>query len=315
MFTRLILSRLIGALLTLAAVATLVFWSFELLPGDVAARVLGRFSTQAARQAFREELGLNRPALTRYAEWLSASLRGDLGASYASRRPVSEVVRPKLHNTLLLGAYALALYVPVTLGAAALAALNRDRLLDNLTSIAVLVGISVPDFVLGTLLIIGLAVYLPWFPSISVIERANSFWEVVHLLALPAVTLTALMAAYAIRMLRDNLIEVLDSDYIRMAALKGLPRWQILVQHALPNALLPVLNVTALNLTYLIGGVVIVEYVFAFDGLGTLLVDSIFSYDVPIIQAIVLIVSAVYILGNLLADLMGILLNPRLRPG
>jgi peptide/nickel transport system permease protein len=166
MFTRLILSRLIGALLTLAAVATLVFWSFELLPGDVAARVLGRFSTQAARQAFREELGLNRPALTRYAEWLSASLRGDLGASYASRRPVSEVVRPKLHNTLLLGAYALALYVPVTLGAAALAALNRDRLLDNLTSIAVLVGISVPDFVLGTLLIIGLAVYLPWFPSI-----------------------------------------------------------------------------------------------------------------------------------------------------
>jgi peptide/nickel transport system permease protein len=244
---------------------------------------------------------------------LSHAVRGDFGAAYASGRPVTDVVGPRLANTLLLGAYALLLYVPLTLGLATVAAVNRHQLVDNLVSVMVLIGISVPDFVLGTLLILGLAVNLPWFPAISVIQRAETASELLQTLTLPALTLTSLMAAYAARMLRDSLIEVLDSDYVRMAMLKGLPTWRILLAHALPNALLPTLNVTALNLTYLIGGVVIVEAVFAFDGLGTLLVDSIFSYDVPIIQTIILIVSGVYILGNLLADLAGLLLNPRLR--
>ncbi|MGB7297145.1 MAG: ABC transporter permease, partial [Candidatus Aminicenantales bacterium] len=173
--------------------------------------------------------------------------------------------------------------------------------------------LSMPEFVSGTILLILFAVMIPAFPVMSLIERAKTPVDMIRQLALPAITLTIVMAVYAIRMLRDNLIEVLDSEYIRMAELKGLPRRYVVIRHALPNAIIPALNVTALNLAYLIGGVVLVERVFSYPGLGSLLVDSILLRDVPVIEAVVLLVSAIYIFTNLFADVMAIVLNPRLR--
>jgi peptide/nickel transport system permease protein len=172
-----------------------------------------------------------------------------------------------------------------------------------------------PEFVTGTILLIVFAVTIPIFPVMSLVDRAETPVDFLRTLALPAITLTIIMAVYAIRMLRDNLIEVLDSEYVRMATLKGLPRRRVILRHALPNAIVPALNITALNLAYLLGGVVLVERVFSYPGLGSLLVDSILLRDVPVIEAVVLLIAAVYILSNLVADVMAITLNPRLRSG
>jgi peptide/nickel transport system permease protein len=189
----------------------------------------------------------------------------------------------------------------------------RGRAPDTVLSTLTLIGLSIPEFVFGTILLIVFAANLRWFPALALIDTARTFGEVVKTLTLPAVTLAVAMAVYAVRMLRDNLIEVLDSDYVRMATLKGLPRHQVVLRHALPNALGPALNVTALNLVYLIGGVVIVERIFAYPGLGSLLVDAISLRDAPLIEAAALLISAFYILANLLADVAVMLLNPRLR--
>src|SRR5207244_5409817 len=193
------------------------------------------------------------------------------------------------------------------------AALFRGKLADSVISVITLVGLSVPEFVLGTLLIFGFAVHLSLAPALSIVNPGDGLFTRLHATVLPAVTLMVAMAVYAIRMLRDNLIDVLDSEYVRMATLKGVPRWRVVARHALPNAVGPALNVTALNLTYLIGGVVVVERVFDYKGLGWSLVDAITNRDTPLIEAIVLLGSAVYIAANLLADVLALLLNPRLR--
>jgi peptide/nickel transport system permease protein len=178
-----------------------------------------------------------------------------------------------------------------------------------------LVLLSTPDFLLGTLLLIAFVIRVPIFPAMSLVDQSSGVAEYLRAIALPAITLAVVMAVYAVRMLRDNLIEVLDSEYVRMAELKGLPRRQVLLRHALPNALVPTLNITALNLAYLIGGVVIVEKVFSYPGFGSLLVDALQLRDLPLIEATVLIAAAVYVGANLLADIGAILLNPRLRAG
>ena len=272
-------------------------------------------STTEARQAFREKLHLDRPVFERYLIWLNGVIQGDFGQSLINDRPVTDIVKPRLKNTLIIGAAAFVLYIPITILLASLAAVNRDRAVDGSISITTLVGLSMPEFVSGTILLILFAVIIPIFPVMSLVERADTPIDMIRELALPAITLTIIMAAYAIRMLRDNLIEVLDSEYIRMADLKGLRRRHVVLRHALPNAIIPALNVTALNLAYLIGGVVIVERVFSYPGLGSLLVDSILLRDVPVIEAIVLLVSAIYIFTNLFADVMAIVLNPRLKSG
>jgi peptide/nickel transport system permease protein len=313
MILKLILSRVVTGLLTLLALSVIIFVSTEILPGDVAARALGRFATEEAKQIFRQQLHLDRPAPERYVIWLSRVVRGDFGKSIVSQIDVRKVMGPKFANTFILGAYALILYIPLSLGLAALAAVFRDRPLDAAISLVNLVGLSVPEFVLATLLLFAFAVSVPIFPVLSVIETARTLPDMIRTLALPAVTLAIAMSVYAIRMLRDNLIEVLDSEYVRMATLKGLPRYRVVLWHALPNALVPALNVTALNLAYLIGGVVVVERVFSYNGIGSLLVESVFLRDAPLIEATALLVSAVYVLANLFADVMAILLNPRLR--
>lgn len=313
MILKLILSRVVTGLLTLLALSVIIFVSTEILPGDVAARALGRFATEEAKQIFRQQLHLDRPAPERYVMWLSRVVRGDFGKSIVSQIDVRKVMGPKFANTFALGAYALILYIPLSLVLAGLAAVFRDRPLDAAISLVNLVGLSVPEFVLATLLLFAFAVSVPIFPVLSVIETARTLPDVLRTLALPAVTLAIAMSVYAIRMLRDNLIEVLDSEYVRMATLKGLPRYRVVLRHALPNALVPALNVTALNLAYLIGGVVVVERVFSYNGIGSLLVESVFLRDAPLIEATALLVSAVYVLANLFADVMAILLNPRLR--
>jgi len=310
---KLILSRIATGLLTLLAVSFIIFVATEILPGDVAARALGRFATEEAKQIFRQQLHLDRPIPERYLTWLGGVVRGQFGKSIVNQIDVNSVVGPKLAHTFVLAAYALVLYVPMSLLLATFAAVFRDRPVDTAISLLTLVGLSIPEFALATLLLIAFAVSVPIFPVLSVIALARTPVEVVRALTLPAVTLAVAMSVYAIRMLRDNLIEVLDSEYVRMAALKGVPWYRVILWHALPNALGPALNVTALNLAYLIGGVVVVERVFSYDGIGSLLVESVFLRDAPLIEATALVVSAVYILANLFADVTAMLLNPRLR--
>ena len=313
MILKLILQRIVTSLATLLFISVIIFTAVEILPGDVAARALGRVATADAKRIFREQLHLDRPVPERYALWLSGVVRGDFGKSIVNQIPVNDIVGPKLRNTLLLGAYGFLIYILISIILATLAAVSCDGPLDAVISLATLVGLAAPEFVLGTALLFLFAVYIPLFPALSLIEMAKTLPEVLRALTLPAVTLAIAMGVYAIRMLRDSLIEVLDSEYVRTATLKGLPRYRVVFWHALPNALVPALNVTALNLAYLIGGVVIVERVFSYNGIGSLLVESIFLRDAPLIEATTLLVSAIYIGANFIADVIAIVLNPRLR--
>jgi len=310
---RLIAQRLSLAVGTLLVVSALVFFFTSVLPGDIAERVLGRESTQQQRQIFRKHLHLDRPVWERYGVWIGDVARGDLGRSLVNDETVTSTIGTSAKNTLFLSVFAFLLYIPVTLIMATVAALFRGKLPDSLISVVTLVGLSVPEFVLGTLLIFGFAVKLSVAPALSIVNPGDSLFTRLHATVLPAVTLMVAMAVYAIRMLRDNLIDVLDSEYVRMATLKGVPRWRVVVRHALPNSLGPALNVTALNLTYLIGGVVVVETVFSYPGLGKLLVDSISVRDVPVVEVTALLASGVYIVANLVADVLAMVLNPRLR--
>jgi peptide/nickel transport system permease protein len=311
----LVVRRTLLSIVTLLLVSLIIFSMLEVLPGDVATRILGRDATPESLEVLRTELGLDRPAAVRYLDWLGGLATGDLGKSLVSSRPISEILAPRIFNTLLLSLYAFALYLPLTVIPAVLQALTRDRGPDHVLSVVTLVLLSMPDFLLATILLLTFVLWIPVLPAISLVDASSSWFEYLKAMTLPALTLAIVMAVYAVRMLRDNLIEVLDSDYVRMAELKGLSRARVLLRHALPNALVPTLNVTALNLAYLIGGVVVVEKVFSYPGFGTLLVDSLQLRDLPVIEATVMIAALVYIAANLVADIAAILLNPRLRTG
>ena len=309
----LIARRLLLSAVTLLLVSAFVFFVLEILPGDVATRILGRDATPESLAVLREQLGLDQPVMTRYLTWLGGLLTGDLGQSLVSSRSVSEILAPRIFNTLALSVYAFLLYLPLTVIPAVIQALYRDRAADQALSVVTLVLLSMPDFLLATILLLMFVLWIPVLPAISLVDESSSFAEYISAMTLPALTLAIVMAVYAVRMLRDNLIEVLDSDYVKMAELKGLSRSRVLLRHALPNALVPTLNVTALNLAYLIGGVVVVEKVFSYPGFGTLLVDSLQLRDLPVIEATVMIAALVYVGANLVADIGAILLNPRLR--
>jgi peptide/nickel transport system permease protein len=312
---RLILGRIASSLLTLLLVSLLIFLVLEVLPGDVATRVLGRDATPDSVAILRERLNLDDPAYLRYLTWLGNFVTGDFGRSLISGRPVIDILGPRIFNTLLLAAYAFLLYIPLATLPALIQAVTRDRPLDHALSLVTLVLLSMPDFLLATILLITFVLAIPILPAISLVDHSSSAFEYFLAMTLPAVTLAIVMAVYAVRMLRDNLIEVLDSEYVRMAELKGVPAARVVWRHALPNALVPTLNVTALNLAYLIGGVVVVERVFSYPGFGSLLLDVLQLRDLPVIEATIMLAAAVYILGNLLADIAALLLNPRLRSG
>jgi peptide/nickel transport system permease protein len=310
---RLVAGRILLSLVTLLIVSLIVFAMLEVLPGDVATRILGRDATPEALELLRAKLGLNDPAPLRYLHWLGGLLSGDFGQSLVSSRPVTDILAPRIYNTVLLSAYAFLLYLPLTVLPALIQAIRRDRPVDHGLSIVTLVLLSMPDFLLATILLFTFVVLVPILPAISLVDHSSSAMDYLRAMTLPALTLAIVMAVYAVRMLRDNLIEVLDSDYVRMAELKGLSAGRVLLRHALPNALVPTLNVTALNLAYLVGGVVVVEKVFSYPGFGSLLVDSLQLRDLPVIESTVMIAALVYVGANLIADVAAVLLNPRLR--
>ena len=309
----LVTGRVLSSVVTLLLVSIFIFSVLEILPGDVATRVLGRDATPESLATLRERLHLDDPAFVRYTTWLGNLVQGDFGVSLISGRRVVDILGPRIFNTLMLSLYAFLLYIPLATLPALIQAVQRDRALDHALSVVTLVLLSIPDFLLATMLMIVFVIFTPLFPAISLVDASSSAGEYLYAMTLPAVTLAIVMAVYAVRMLRDNLIEVLDSDYIRMAELKGVPNRRVVWRHALPNALVPTLNVTALNLAYLIGGVVIVERVFSYPGFGSLLVDALQLRDLPVIEATVMIAACVYIAANLIADVGAILLNPRLR--
>jgi peptide/nickel transport system permease protein len=310
---RLIAVRLFTAALTLLFVSIIVFAAVQILPGDVAANVLGQYSSETAREALRQQLHLDQPVVQRYLTWLGGLLQGDLGTALSSRRPISSILWQPTANTLILSGTAILLYIPLAIVPAMLQALDRNRPLDHAISTITLILASIPDFLLALLLLVMFVVVLPWLPAVSAVTSSTSFVGWLKALILPATTLAIVMAVYAARMLRDNLIEVLDAQHVLMARLRGLSERRVLWRHALPNALLPTLNVTALNLTYLAGGVVIVEKVFGFPGFGSLMIDAIRFRDVPLVEITILIASSVYVIANLLADVAALLLNPKLR--
>lgn len=305
--------RLLAAIGMLIAVSAVIFVITEILPGDVATRILGRSPDPERLAILRDRLGLDQPLPLRYLEWIGGVFTGDFGHSLVSGQPVSDVVARRFFNSLLLALAAFALYLPIAVIPAIVQAVNRDRPIDHAISGISLAILSIPDFLLGTIFLILFASILPIAPARSTIDGAMSAWEVLRALALPALTIALVMGTYATRYLRDSLIEALDADYIRMARLNGIPERRVLWRHALPNALIPAINITSLNLTYLFGGVVVVEQVFAFPGFGALLVGSLMQLDVPLVQATILIAAAVFIFGNLLADISAMLLNPKLR--
>jgi len=307
-----IAKRLALGLLTLFVVSLLIFGATELLPGDFAEEFLGQSATPETVAAIRRELGLDLPMHTRYIEWLTGVLQGDFGNSLSNRRPVIELISTRLGNTLFLALYAAAIAVPLSLMLGILAALFRNSFFDRFSNASALTSISFPEFFVAYILIFLLAGRGGMFPSMASFRGDPSFAEMLYRTFLPAFTLTLVVTAHMMRMTRAAIINLLASPYIEMARLKGMKPMRVIVRHALPNALAPIINVIALNLAYLITGVVVVEVVFVFPGLGQLMVDSVAARDMPVVQGVALIFAAAYVLLNLTADVLATLSNPRL---
>ena len=304
--------RLGLGLLTLWVVSLIIFLGVELLPGDLAEAILGQAASPETVAAFRRELKLDLPAHERYIEWLVGMLQGDMGRSLANQREISELLGGRLGNTFFLAALAAVISVPLAVTLGVLAALYRNSFYDRAVNIFTLSSISFPEFFVAYILILLLAVMAGWFPSISNISSDLNLFERAYRSILPALTLTLVVIAHMMRMTRAAIINLLASPYIEMANLKGLKRGRIIVKHALPNALAPIINVIVINLAYLVVGVVIVEVVFVYPGLGQLLVDSVSKRDIPVVQASAIVFAGTYILLNLTADVLSIMTNPRL---
>ncbi|MGH1477839.1 MAG: ABC transporter permease [Geminicoccales bacterium] len=309
---RLIGQRLLLGILTLFVVSLIIFSAVELLPGDLAQAILGQAATPETVAAFRKDLGLDRPPHERYLGWLGNMVQGDFGQSLATKRPIVDLLAGRLGNTLFLAGLAALIAVPISLALGILAALYRNSWLDRGTNTVALAAISMPEFFVAYILIVYLAVEAGIFPAISTINPDLSLGERIYRTLLPAIALTLVVTAHMMRMTRAAIINLMASPYIEMARLKGLSPGRIVLHHALPNALAPIINVIALNLAYLIVGVVVVEVVFVYPGLGQLMVDSVSKRDLPVVQACSMIFAATYILLNLLADVFSTISNPRL---
>jgi peptide/nickel transport system permease protein len=322
---RIILTRLALGVLTLFIVSIVIFGAVNLLPGDFAQAILGQGATDEAVAAIREDLGLNDPFLTRYFTWLGALVTGDLGVSYSQLMfatgmggatelvPITEQIAPRFYNTMFLAGLTAMIAVPVSLLIGVLAALYRGSVFDRTANIVTLSSISSPEFFLAYILILFLAVQNAVLPSLAAVTPEMGLGQRIYTALLPSLTLTLVVTAHMMRMTRAAIINLLASPYIEMARLKGVAPMRVIVHHALPNALAPIINVIALNLAYLITGVVVVEVVFAYPGIGNLFVDAVRTRDIPMVQICCLIFAAAYILLNLTADIMSILSNPRLR--
>ncbi|MCO6184695.1 ABC transporter permease [Rhizobium sp. L1K21] len=312
-FLTLILQRLGLSVILLFAVSVLIFAGVEALPGDFASTYLGQSATPQAVANIRQDLGLDRPVTTRYFEWLGGALHGDFGTSWASKQSVTEQIGRRLGNSLFLAFFAAIISVPLAVGLGMLAVFYRNRFPDRLINVISLAAISLPEFFIGYLLILFFSVNLGIATFPATVYDTMSFGERLSAIALPTATLVLVVLAHMMRMTRAAILSVMSSAYMETAELKGLSAFNAIVKHAAPNAIAPIVNVVALNLAYLVVGVVVVEVVFVYPGMGQYMVDAVTVRDMPVVQACGLIFAAFYILLNMLADIIAIAANPRLR--
>lgn len=310
---RLVAQRVALGILLLFAVSVLIFAGTQIIPGDVAQSILGQSATPEALANLREELGLNGPAYARYFRWLGGVVTGDLGTALSSGQDIASSIWPRLKNTLFLAFWAALVSVPLAILLGLLAVRYRNGPVDKAISGFALASTSLPEFFIGYLLILFFAVKLQWFPSISTVYDGMPFLERLKAIVLPATTLVFVVLAHMMRMTRAAILNVMQSAYIETAELKGLSALNIIRKHAFPNAIAPIINVVVLNLAYLVVGVVVIEVIFVYPGMGQYLVDHVVKRDVPVVQAVGLIFAAVYIGLNIVADIAAILANPRLR--
>ena len=310
---KLVSQRLALGLLLLLAASALIFVGTQILPGDVAQSILGQSATPEALANLRKELGLNEPALSRYFSWLGGAVTGDLGTALTNGQDIATSMGKRLGNTLFLAFWAAVVSVPLAIFLGLLAVRYKDRWPDKLISGVTLASISIPEFLIGYVLMYFIGVKLGWAPSVAMINDSMSLGEKLSAIALPVTVLTLVVLAHMMRMTRAAILNVMQSAYIETAELKGLSSFQVIARHAFPNAIAPIVNVVMLNLAYLVVGVVVVEVVFVYPGMGQYLVDHVAKRDVPVVQACGLVFAAVYILLNMVADIVSILANPRLR--
>lgn len=310
---RLIVTRVAVSLLTLWIVSVFVFAATTLLPGDVAQAVLGQAATPEAVAGLRAALHLNQPGWQRYLGWLADLLRGDGGRSLVNHLPVSQLIGNRLPNSLLLAALTASLSVPLALAIGITTAVKRGSRYDRAMNLLTVGVVSVPEFLVATLAVVVFAVQLHWLPALSSINDVHSLPQLLRSFAMPVVSLSFVVMAQMARMSRAALIGTLDSSYVEMAVLKGARPMRIILLHALPNALGPIVNAIALSLSFLLGGVIIIETIFNYPGLAKLMVDAVSTRDMPVIQACVMIFCAAYLLLTTCADIIAILSNPRLR--
>jgi peptide/nickel transport system permease protein len=309
-----ILRRLLLGLIVLILVSVLVFLATQALPTDPARAILGRSATPASLAALRRQLHLDRPVIEQYWTWVTGLLHGNLGTSLAAQEPVSTLLAPKLVNSAVLVALAAVLSIPLSIAIGAYAALKREKAFDQASSNLLLGLAALPEFVVGLVLVILFATtVLHVLPAVSTIPPGSRPWNNWLALILPTLALVIAVAPYVARIMRASMIEVLESDYVEMARLKGLPERTVLIRHALPNALGPVFQVIALNLAYLAGGIIFIEVVFNYTGVGGAIAEAVVNHDLPVIQALAMLIAAVYVILNLLADVATILVTPKLR--
>ncbi len=310
-----ILRRLLMGLLVLALVSVVVFAATQALPGDPARAILGRTATPASLKALREQLHLDQPVLQQYWNWVTGLLHGDLGTSLAAREPVSTYLHDRLINSAFLVFVAGIISIPLSIAIGAYAALRRDKAFDVTSSIGTLLLAALPEFVVGVALVVlfSTTVFPHTLPGVALLSPGAKPWNHLNEMVLPILTLIIAVTPYVARIMRASMIEVLESDYVEMARLKGVPERIVILRHALPNALGPTFQVIAINLAYLAGGVIVVEYVFNYAGIGGALQNAVSTRDLPVVQALAMLIAALYVVLNMMADIATILVTPRLR--
>jgi peptide/nickel transport system permease protein len=312
--SKFILRRILFGLLTLLLVSIVVFAATQALPGNAARAILGRNATPERLAALTQQLHLNQSVFAQYWHWLSGVLTGDFGTSAATQQPVTQVLSGRLANSAFLVLVAAVVALPLSILLGVVMATRRDRPTDHVISTSTLALAALPEFVIG----IGLAILFATnvshlFPAVSIVPPGEHAWNVPNVVVLPAATLVLAVTPYISRIMRGSMVEVLESEYVTMARLKGLANRTVIWRHAVPNAIVPAIQVSALQLAYMAGGVVVVEAVFSYPGIGAALVDAVGNRDIPVVQALAIIIAAVYVVVNLIADILTIMFTPRLR--
>ena len=309
----LVLKRILLGLITLFIVSLITFVGVEVLPGDACTTYLEREAYGAALEACYKRLGLDIPAYERYVSWAIGVIQGDFGYSLSGEMKINDVLGPRVKNSLVLASASILIGIPIALLLGIITALWRDKMPDIIISTFTIFSMTIPEFISATLLILIVAIWLEWLPGIVIVPTGASISELLPNIILPVVAISMIMTAHMARMVRSSVIQVMASDYVQMAILKGVPYWKMVFKHVLPNALLPAINVVALTIAWLLGGVVVTEVVFNYPGLGRLVIESISNRDLPVVQALAIILASIYVIINLIADLLTLMLNPRLK--